>query len=72
MGVISDTIQQERDAQGRPDSDTSEQADMGTDPADLPESIDPFLQRYLTDEYQADTETVNQILTALIAAGNLL
>ncbi|ALJ99685.1 hypothetical protein BGV91_gp22 [Haloarcula californiae icosahedral virus 1] len=71
MGVISDTIQ-ERDAQGRPASDTSEQESGGTDPADLPESIDPFLQRYLTDEYQADTETVNQILTALIAAGNLL
>jgi len=71
MGVISDTIQ-ERDAQGRPASDTSEQESAGTDPADLPESIDPFLQPYLTDEYQADTETVNQILTALIAAGNLL
>jgi len=71
MGVISDTLQQERDAQGRPDSDTTEQEDAGTDPADLPESIDPFLQRHLTEKFEADDETVNQMLTALIAAANL-
>lgn len=72
MGVISEEIREERDAQGRPASESTTQEQEGTPPANLPDSNDPFLQQYLTDEYDADTETVNQILTAVIAAGNLL
>lgn len=71
MGVISDTIAEERDAQGRPDTNTTEQGEDADVFADLPESIDPFLQRYLVDEFEADDETVNQMLTAVIAAANL-
>ncbi|AGC65547.1 hypothetical protein K745_gp22 [Haloarcula hispanica virus PH1] len=73
MGVISEHIE-ERDAQGRPDSETStEQTTQATSAeGDLPDDIDPFLQQYITEEYQADAATVDQILTGLMAIGNLL
>ncbi|AAY24952.1 ORF 26 [Haloarcula hispanica virus SH1] len=73
MGVISEHIE-ERDAQGRPDSDGStEQASTATSAEErLTSELDPFLQQYVTEEYQADAATVDQILTGLIAVGNLL
>lgn len=72
MGVISDKIQEEWDAQGRPASSDDEQAEGSDDLDALPESIDPFLQKYLTDEYEVDTETANQAMTAIIAVANLI
>lgn len=38
---------------------------------ELPVPVDPFIQRYLTDPYQLDAETINQILTGTIAVASL-
>lgn len=70
MGVISDTLQ-ERDAQGRPDSSDAPPGEAETTSDPLPERIDPFIQQYSTETFDADTATVNQMLTAVIAVGNL-
>lgn len=74
MGVTS-AIEEERDAQvGGSDSTTSTSDQEPVPEVRLPlaERIDPFIQRYETDEYVADTDTVNTMLTGLIAVGNLL
>jgi hypothetical protein len=76
MGVISDRIE-ETGAQGRPESEVEAEADPESDqaadgtPVALPERNDPFLQRYLTERFDADDETVEQVLTVVIAAANV-
>ena len=74
MGALSD-MTDEADAQER--ATTGEQAgDETTDPSATSEAAlddaDPFLQQYLTDQYKADSETVNQMITGLLAVGKLL
>ena len=73
MGVISNTVA-ERDAQGRPDSEATENGSQHGergDTADVPATIDPFLQQYQTERYQTNDETVEQMLTLVIAAANV-
>jgi len=80
MGVISSTIE-EADAQGRSASTTDDASTASGDSAHsggaapdavsgLP-AIDPFLDQYEMEAYQADSDTVNQMLTAVIALANL-
>ena len=70
MGVITDHV--ERDAQGRPASERNTGEPEVSDADDfLPARIDPFIQRYLTNRYQMDSEALNQMLTGIIALANL-
>lgn len=52
------------------DRDAPEGTDSTTDDHDP--NPDPFLMKYATDEWRADSETVNQLLTGLVAVTNLL
>lgn len=65
MGVISSL--QETDA---PDGTTAEPTPDRETAAERTD--DPFLQQYDTADWKVDTETVNQLLTGLVAVTNLL
>jgi len=74
MGALSDVTDeaaaQERATTGEQAGD--EQADPSTATDPVPGPADPFLQQYLTEQYEADSETVNEMLTGLLAVGRLL
>jgi len=57
-----------RDAQQRPDSDGGQSSGSGG----LSTEYDPFIQQYMTDEWDADADTIDEILTGMIAVGQLL
>lgn len=64
MGVILDGISADSDAPSRTDAEQS-----STD--DAPPVPDPFLQQYRTDLFETDDETLNEMLTLVIATANV-
>jgi len=74
MGAFSDLTEQT--AHERASSDTGEteaveeSGDTESVPVDAP--VDPFAFPYYTDLYEADSETVQEVLSGIIAVGNLL
>ena len=68
MGVISEARQR------TPGNGPNESDGTGQDAPDVvPEDVaGPFEQNYSTEKFQADHETINEMLTGAIAVANLL
>jgi hypothetical protein len=78
MGALSEAVngaQSEDTAVEQDGQDADRTARIGSQQGHLAGPSlgpDPFGMNYETDRYDADSETIDQILGVLIAAGNLL
>ena len=78
MGVKSQ-LQEEMDAQGRPSSTESDDS-TGSAEESVPEEVEaflldqygPFVQNYEVEKFETDSETLDEMLTFVIAIGNVL
>ena len=72
MGALSDARQAAEADDAPTDADDGD-VDGGDAllPPDAVALFDPFAQKYLTDEFTADAETIDQMLTGVIALASL-
>jgi len=73
MGVISETIKEDAQEQA---SDTTTSDGDGTPDADVPDvvsaDLDPFIQEYVTGQFDVESDKLDEMLSIAIAIGNLL